>query len=207
LSYFFLGSGRHSVDAARLAGVSRVIAQSVAWAYQPGDVPADETTPLDLTAGPPRSGLIGGITALEETVAELPEHVILRYGTLYGPGTWYAPGGLADSELRRDPGAAPGPFGPLTADDAIDSLLHVEDAARAAVAAFDWPGGPVNIVDDEPAAARDWLPALAAALGAPAPAPGQGRAAWQRGASNARARALGWTPLYPSWRAGFGLSG
>jgi nucleoside-diphosphate-sugar epimerase len=194
---------RHLVDAARQAGVARIIAQSVAWAYQPGDAPADESTPLDLAAGSPRAGLIDGITALEETAAELPEHVILRYGTLYGPGTWYAPGGLVDSELRRDHRAAPGPLGPLTAGDAVDSLLHVADAAGAAVAALDWPSGPVNIVDDEPAATRDWLPVLAAALGAPAPPTAQGRAAWQRGASNARARALGWTPLYPSWRDGF----
>jgi nucleoside-diphosphate-sugar epimerase len=91
----------------------------------------------------------------------------------------------------------------LTADDAVASFVHVEDAARAAAAALDWPSGAANIADDEPAPARDWLPALAAALGAPVPPAAAGRAGWQRGASNARARSLGWIPLYPSWRTGF----
>jgi nucleoside-diphosphate-sugar epimerase len=193
---------RNLVDAAKLAGTSRIIAQSVAWAYAPGDSPADERTPLDLTAPPPRANLIDGIRALEETAAGLQEHVILRYGTFYGPGTWYSPGGLADQQLRQG-GGTPTVLGPLTADDAVGSFVHVEDAARAAAAALDWPSGAVNIVDDEPAPARDWLPALATALKAPVPPAAAGRAGWQRGASNARARSLGWTPLYPSWRTGF----
>jgi nucleoside-diphosphate-sugar epimerase len=193
---------RNLVDAAKQAGVTRIIAQSVAWAYAPGNSPADEHTPLDLTAPPPRANLIGGIRALEETAAKLGEHVILRYGTFYGPGTWYSPGGLADQQLRQGSGTTAVP-GPLTPDDAVSSFIHVEDAARAAAAALDWPSGPVNIVDDEPAPARDWLPVLADVLGTPAPPAAVGRAGWQRGASNALARALGWAPLNPSWRTGF----
>jgi nucleoside-diphosphate-sugar epimerase len=197
---------RNLVNAAKKAGVARIVAQSVAWAYEPGDTPAGESVSLDVTAPPPRANLIGGITALEETVAELAEHVVLRYGTLYGPGTWYHPGGLVAARLRGESpsGAlAAAPLGPLEANDAVASFLHVEDAARAAVAALDWPDGAVNIVDDEPAPARDWLPVLADALKAPAPPAAAGRAGWERGASNARARSLGWTPLYPSWRTGF----
>jgi nucleoside-diphosphate-sugar epimerase len=193
---------RNLVEAAKRAGVVRFIVQSIAWAYAPGDSPADESTPLDLTAQPPRANLIDGVTVLEETAAELGQYVILRYGTLYGPGTWYSPGGLADQQLRHTGGTGAVP-GPLIADDGVSSFVHVEDAARAAVAALDWPSGAVNIVDDEPAPARDWLPVLADAFGAPVPPAATGRAGWQRGASNARARALGWTPLYPSWRAGF----
>jgi nucleoside-diphosphate-sugar epimerase len=194
---------RNLVQAAKRAGVTRIIAQSIAWAYAPGGSPADEGTPLDLTAQPPRADLIDGARALEETAAELAEHVILRYGTLYGPGTWYSPGGLAGQQLRHAGGTGAVP-GPLTADDGVSSFVHVKDAARAAAAALGWPSGAVNVVDDEPAPARDWLPALAAAPGAPVPPAAAGRAGWQRGASNARARALGWTPLYPSWRKGFG---
>jgi nucleoside-diphosphate-sugar epimerase len=193
---------RNLVDAARRAGVMRIIAQSVAWAYAPGDSPADESTPFDLTAPLPRASLIGGVIALEETVAELEEHVILRYGTFYGPGTWYSPGGLADKQLRHASRASAVP-GPLTADDAVSSFIQVQDAASAAVAALAWPSGAINIVDDEPAAGRDWLPVLADVFGAPVPAAAVGRVGWQRGASNTRARALGWTPLYPSWRTGF----
>jgi nucleoside-diphosphate-sugar epimerase len=198
---------RHLVDAAKKAGVTRIVAQSVSWAYEPGDIPAGESVSLDVTAPPPRANLVGGITALEEAVAELDEHVVLRYGTLYGPGTWYVPGGLVAMRLRgeRPPEAlAAVPLGPLEAGDAISSFVYVTDAARAAVAALDWPAGVVNIVDDEPAPAHDWLPVLAEALEAPCPpASAGGRAGWERGASNARARSLGWTPLYSSWRTGF----
>lgn len=185
---------RNLVDAARRAGVGRFVAQSISWAYAPGDLPADESTPLDLSAPEPRATTIGGVHALETAAAELPDHVVLRYGTLYGPGTWYAPNGFIAGRLRS---------GELPANDAVSSFVHVEDAARAAVLALTWPSGPVNIVDDEPAAARAWVPALAAALGEPAPAPGEGRAAWERGAHNAKAHALGWQPLHPSWRTGF----
>ncbi|MEU8121256.1 NAD(P)-dependent oxidoreductase [Spirillospora sp. NPDC049024] len=196
---------RNLVDAAVRAGVTRIVAQSVAWAYAPGDAPAGEDVPLDRSAPPPRSNMIGGITALEETAAELDEHVVLRYGTFYGPGTWYSPDGLVADVLRGegDAGGAAAFVGRLQADDGVTSFVHVEDAARAAVAALDWPSGPVNIVDDDPAAARDWLPVLAAAFGAPPPPPATGRAGWQRGARNARARSFGWQPRHSSWRTGF----
>jgi nucleoside-diphosphate-sugar epimerase len=84
----------------------------------------------------------------------------------------------------------------------VTSFLHVADAAQAALAALAWPAGPLNIVDDAPAAGMDWLPVYASLVGAPPPvrlgAPG-----WERGASNARARQRGWRPQYPTWRDGF----
>jgi nucleoside-diphosphate-sugar epimerase len=187
---------RNLVDAALAAGARRMIAQSISWAYQPGAEPADEQTPLDLAAAPPRAHTISGIRALEDAVAELPEHVVLRYGTLYGPGTWYAAGERIAGQLRN---------GELAADAAVSSFLHVEDAARAAVAALDWAGGPVNVVDDDPAPATEWLPRLAEALGQPAPPIRDGaRPGWARGATNALARnKLDWAPSRPSWRTGF----
>ncbi|MGF1427724.1 NAD-dependent epimerase/dehydratase family protein [Kitasatospora sp. LaBMicrA B282] len=186
---------RNLVDAAHGAGVPRIVAQSIAWAYRGGDAPADETVPLDDTTEEPRATTVGALLALEEAAAELPEHVLLRYGMLYGPGTWYAKGGLMADRLHR---------GELSAGAAVTSFLHVEDAARAALAALAWPSGAVNVVDDEPAPAHEWLPALAAALGAPAPARSTGRAAWERGADNTLARtARGWRPTRPSWRTGF----
>ncbi|WP_329570060.1 NAD-dependent epimerase/dehydratase family protein [Kitasatospora sp. NBC_01266] len=192
---------RNLVDAAHRAGVGRIVAQSISWAYQGGDTPATEATALDDTTEQPRATTVAGLRALEEAAAELPEHVVLRYGTLYGPGTWYAPDGLTAQRLHR---------GELTAGAAVSSFLHVEDAALAALAALDWPSGTVNIVDDEPAAARDWVPVLAAAVGAPPPVVGAtdgrggGRAGWERGADNTLARqARGWRPTRASWRAGF----
>ncbi|MEC3951928.1 NAD(P)-dependent oxidoreductase [Nocardia sp. CDC153] len=196
---------RHLVDAAKRAGVERIVAQSVAWVYEPGDEPADESVPLDLGADEPRLTTVNGIVALEDTVAELDHHVVLRYGQLYGPGTWYRRGGVADAVLHGDSSDPAAKFlGGLPANAAVASFVHVADAARAAVAALEWPDGVVNIVDDEPAAARDWVPVLAAAVGAPAPEPSSGRAGWERGATNTLARSLGWDPRFPTWRTGFG---
>lgn len=186
-------------NAALSAGARRMVAQSIAWAYQGGEGPADERTPLDLTARAPRSTTVRAVATLEETAQELPEWVVLRYGVLYGPGTWYAPGALMAEQALA---------GELVADGDVSSFLHVDDAVAAAVAALEWPSGAVNVCDDEPAAGHDWIPAFCAAVGAPEPehATGAGRRHdWARGASNRHARAdLGWTPRHRTWREGFG---
>ncbi|GLY91931.1 NAD-dependent epimerase/dehydratase family protein [Actinoallomurus iriomotensis] len=187
---------RNLVDAARQAGVPRIVAQSIAWVYEPGERPAAESVPLDLTAPEPRRTSVGGVRALETAVRELPEWVILRYGALYGPGTWYAPDGMMADRARG---------GGLTAGADVTSFVHADDAAEAAVRALTWPSAAVNICDDEPAPADDWAPVFAAAVGASPPAPGNAeRQGWARGADNSHAReALGWTPRHPSWREGF----
>lgn len=196
---------RNLVDAARAAGTQRIIAQSIAWAYAPGEEPADETVPLDIGADQPRGGMVDGIRALEETAAEMETAVVLRYGILYGPGTWYAPGGAVAAALSGDPTARLLAY--LEADRSVTSFIHVADAARATVAALNWPVGPVNIVDDEPAQGREWLPALADALGVPTPEPTSERQAWARGASNGLARSRGWQPEHSTWRRGFAEQG
>jgi nucleoside-diphosphate-sugar epimerase len=197
---------RNLVDAALQAAVPRMIAQSIAWAYEPGDKPATESTSLDESAADPRGATVGAVRALEDEAARLPEYVVLRYGTLYGPGTWFRRGGLAAEVLRAErPAEHPAAafLGGLKEGDGVFSFLHVEDAARAAVDALEWPSGPVNIVDDEPAASHSWLPVFAASVDAQAPALGSGRAAWQRGADNTLARSRGWVPLHPTWHTGF----
>ncbi len=195
---------RNLVEAAKAAGVGRIVAQSISWAYAPGDGPAAESAPLDATTARPRAGSVAGIRALEEAAAELGTAVLLRYGLLYGPGTWYAPGGAFAAALSGDPTARF--LGSTAANDAVSSFVHVADAAGAALAALDWPGGPVNIVDDEPAPAHEWVPALAKALDLPAPAPVPGRQEWERGALNTLARDRGWRPEWPTWRTGFAAS-
>ncbi|AWW42889.1 NAD-dependent epimerase/dehydratase family protein [Streptomyces cadmiisoli] len=192
---------RNLVDAARDAGTKRIVVQSIAWAYAPGDGPADESVPLDTGAPQPRGAVVEGIRALEETAADVETAVSLRYGILYGPGTWYAPGGAVAAALAGDPTARLLAY--LEADRSTTSFVHVADAASAAVAALDWPSGPVNIVDDEPAQGRQWLPVLAEALGVPRPALTEGRQDWARGASNTLARSRGWQPGHTTWRTGF----
>lgn len=184
---------RNLVDAAKAGGVRRMIAQSLAIVYAPKEGPATEQ---DLLADetPSVRDTVKGVRALETAVAELPEGVILRYGLFYGPGTWYSKiGPFADAVQRAERPAGKG----------FSSFIHVEDAARAAMRAIDWPPGVFNIVDDEPAAGTEWLPAFAAAIGAPAPPEGQFNG-YEQGASNKKVRQeLGWKPLHPTWREGF----
>lgn len=189
---------RHLVEAAQIHGVKRIIAQSIAWAYEPGDHPATEDVPLDVQAPAPRKSTIDGIISLEHAVAQMPNHVILRYGMFYGPGTWYDAHGVMAEKVRTRA---------LSATDSVMSFLHIEDAANAALQALDWPTGSVNIVDDEPAAGTVWLPVYAEALQAPAPAYQAGSKRFERGASNAKARQeYDWQPLHPTWRTGFAQS-
>lgn len=186
---------RNLVDAARAAGTRRIIAQSIAWVTIPGDGPATEDVPLDIAAPAPRREMVEAVQVLENTVAELEHWIVLRYGILYGPGTWYAPDGLFANQVRQ---------GQVSADESVTSFLHVRDAAQAALLALDWPNGIVNIVDDEPAPGIEWLPMYAETLGAPRPPVTSGRERAARGSANTKARqTLHWQPLYPGWREGF----
>jgi nucleoside-diphosphate-sugar epimerase len=180
---------RNLVDAAMAAGVDTMLAQSIAWIYAPGAAPAVEQDPLDPDAPP-----FPGVSALETAVAAMPRGVVLRYGMLYGAGTWYARDGAMADRARA---------GELSAKPTWTPFLHADDAASAAVAALDWPAGPINVVDDEPATERDWLPVFCESVGAPAPPVEDGPSG--RPVSNAKARELGWRPSFPSWREGFRL--
>lgn len=99
----------------------------------------------------------------------------------------------------------------------ISSFVHLDDAAAATVLALERDGPAIyNIVHDEPAPVREWLPVLANALGAKPPRripvwlarlfageAGVMLGTEARGASNAKAKPeLGWTLRYPSWRQG-----
>jgi nucleoside-diphosphate-sugar epimerase len=179
------------VSAAKAAGVQTMIAQSIAWVYGPGSSPAVEDDPLDPAARP-----YAGVAGLEEAVGTMPCGVVLRYGALYGPRTWYARDGAIAARVRS---------GELALTPVWTSFVHVEDAAAAALAALHWPAGPVNIVDDEPATVAEWLPVYSAALGAPAPGVARHAATSGRPISNAKAHALGWKPAHPTWRTGLGV--
>ncbi len=206
---------RNLVAAAQAAGVRRVVAESVAFFYEPeGDWVKDETAPL--FRDPPGRFAAGrdALVELERQVtgAEGLEGVVLRFGWFYGAGTYYDRGGsMAEETLkRRNPIIGSG--------DGVFSLVHVDDAATAIVAALDHGApGIYNVVDDEPAPQREWLPIYAEALGAKPPrrvpawlarlvagADLASTAVSMRGASNAKAkRELGWQPAHPSWRQGF----
>jgi nucleoside-diphosphate-sugar epimerase len=206
---------RNLIVAAKAAGARRLVAESVAFLYAPeGDSVKDEEAPLFKDAPAPFGGAVAALTDLERQVgsAEGIEGVVLRYGWLYGPGTYFDREGSQTEEAlkRRLPIVGKG--------TGIFSFLHVEDAARATVAAVEKGApGTYNVVDDEPAPMRDWVPVFAGAVGAKPPrrvpvwlarlvagSAAANSATQLRGASNARVkRELGWQPSYPSWRQGF----
>jgi nucleoside-diphosphate-sugar epimerase len=207
---------RNLVAAARAAGASRILAESVAFAYEPaGEWVKDEDAPLALRSAPPMDEIIGALAELERQVLEA-EGIVLRYGFLYGPGTQLASDGMYAGLTRRRL------FPVIGSGEGRWSFIHADDAAAATVAALErGTPGIYNVVDDEPARAGDWLPVYAEALGAKRPLrlPAWiGRLAGgtvtvmgmteQRGASNAKAKLeLGWQPRYPSWRDGFRTAG
>ncbi|CRK52172.1 NAD-dependent epimerase/dehydratase [Rhodococcus sp. RD6.2] len=185
---------RNLATAIRAARVRRVLAQSIAWAYADGAGPATEDTPLDVDAAPPRSITVDGVTALEQAMSESAPATILRYGTLYGPGTWYSRTGLHAEAARA------GTWSPALA---VTSFLHVDDAVAATVAALDWPMGPVNVVDDDPAETIEWAPRFAQSVGGQVEQEALAGSHSGRPVSNAHAHALGWRPRWSSWRNGF----
>jgi nucleoside-diphosphate-sugar epimerase len=117
---------RNLVAAAKAAGVRRLIAQSIAFVYAPGEGARVESDPLDLAATGIRKRMVDGVVALEDATLEMPEGIVLRYGLLYGPGTWF------ENEKRGKP------------------ALHVDAAAQAALLAVT-KGAPgiYNIAEDD----------------------------------------------------------
>jgi 2-alkyl-3-oxoalkanoate reductase len=195
--------------AAAEAGVPRFIAQSFApfrYAHIGGPV-KDEGDPL-LPDPPPSARLMFAAMAHVDQAVTAAGGISLRYGGFYGDEDT-----MVTAVRKRQ-------F-PLIGDGGgVMSFIHLEDAAAATVLALDVEGPAIyNITDDDPAPMRDWLPVLAAAVGAKPPyhVPGwvgrlfMGKMLTMmteaRGASNAKAtKEFGWTLRYPSWRTGFPAS-
>jgi nucleoside-diphosphate-sugar epimerase len=117
---------RNLMRAAKLAGVSRFVAQSIAFVYAPGEGAHGEDDPLDAAAEGVRQLTVQGIAALEREVLQAPgiTGVALRYGYFYGPGTWY-------DRPPRPPS------------------VHVDAAAYAALLAASKGAGAYNIAEDD----------------------------------------------------------
>lgn len=202
--------------AAQLAGTRRFIAQSFCgWPFaRVGGPVKTEADPLDPQPPAPFRKTLAAIQCLEEAVnrATDVEALALRYGLFYGPGTSIAKDGEVIRLVRRR-------LLPIVGDGAgVWSFIHIDDVARATVAAITHGApGIYNVTDDEPAPVSTWLPALADAVGAQPPRTiptwlgrlmlGDGGVMMMtaiRGGSNAKAkRELGWQPCYASWRRGF----
>jgi nucleoside-diphosphate-sugar epimerase len=203
---------RNLVAATQAAGAGRLVAQSIAFAYAPqGGWVKDEDAPLGVDSPPPMDEAIGAVAELERQVLGAGG-TVLRYGYFYGPGTQFHTDGFSAELARKRQ------FPIVGSGQARWSFIHIDDAARATVAALEHgQPGVYNIVDDDPAPVSEWVPVFVESVGAKRPfrLPAwvarmvAGRVAVegmtaQRGASNAKAkRELGWSPKYASWRDGF----
>lgn len=203
------------IRAARQARARRLIVQSYSgWPnIREGSAVKSEEDPLDPDPPKLQRESMAAIRHIESTVPAVEglEGVVLRYGGLYGPGTGVTSAeGIDLIRKRRFPVVGDG--------GGVWSFVHTSDAASATVAALDHGApGVYNVVDDEPAPAREWLPYLAEVIGAKPPrrvpvwlgriAAGEVPVSMMtriRGSSNAKAkRELGWQPRYASWREGF----
>ncbi|RBP11349.1 nucleoside-diphosphate-sugar epimerase [Roseiarcus fermentans] len=203
------------IAAARLAKARKVIAQSFCgWPYaRVGGAVKTEDDPLDTRPARRQIRTLAAIKQLEATVSSLVdlEGIVLRYGTFYGQDTGLFEPGMVRM-LRRG-------MLPLIGDGGgWWSFVHVDDAASATARAVEQTSrGVFNVVDSDPAPARQWLPLAAAAVGGKPP---PSVPAWlarlvagehivammtrARAGSNAKiGREWGWSPRYPSWRTGF----
>ena len=198
--------------AAARAGTRRVIAQGYAGAgpdRRSGGGLNTEEDPRDWR--PIRSAVRApaAIRHVEETVpAEVPEGIVLRYGTFYGPG---ASDVLLEAVRKRQVPVIGGGTG-------VWSFIEITDAAAATLAAVGRGApGVYNVVDSDPAPVAQWLPYLAGVAGAKPPlrVPAwlgrllagefvEAQMTSSRGFSNEKARKeLDWEPRYASWREGF----
>ena len=193
------------IAAARSAGAPKLVAQSFApYRYASSGLVASEDDPV--MAEPPASAAqtFAAMTHLDQAVTAAGG-IALRYGGFYGE-----PDQMTAAVAKRRY--------PLIGDGrGMMSFIHLHDAAAATVLALETDGPAIyNITDDEPAPMRDWLPVLAAALGARPPrrmpewagrlvmGSGLDMLIQARGAANAKAKKeLGWTPRHPTWREGF----
>jgi nucleoside-diphosphate-sugar epimerase len=204
----------HLLAAAEAAEVPHFVAQSYgSWnGIRQGGWVKTEEDPLDPEEGTVAQPGMDAIRYLEDAVTKAGG-AALRYGSLYGPG---ATDDQVELIRKRQ-------FPLVGASTGYTSWLHLDDAASATVLAVEQRArGVLNIVDDEPAPASEWLPYLAACAGAKKPMrvpkwvakmlAGEVAVTMMtegRAFSNAKAkRELGWELRYPSWRQGFmdGLS-
>ncbi|HYL37728.1 MAG TPA: NAD(P)-dependent oxidoreductase [Bryobacteraceae bacterium] len=202
--------------AARAAGVRRFVAQSYGgWPYaHTGGAVKTEEDPLDPNPPAALRPSIEAIRHLETAVSQARgmEGIVLRYASFYGPGTAIGEGAAVVGQIRQRRIPVIGGGG------GVWSFLHIDDAARATLAAIEGGApGIYNVADNEPAPVSEWLPELAAILGAKPPLripSWLGRLAvgehgvflmtQVRGISNAKAKSeFGWQPVWGSWRDGF----
>lgn len=184
---------KNLVNAAIKHDVTHIQSQSIAFTYEGGEGLATENTPLDYHASGDRKITVDGVEGLEKETAKIEHHVILRYGLLYGPGTWYGKDGMIYNQFINHE---------VSMTDGVQSFIHIDDAVETAIQALNFDSGIYNVVDDDPVKGDVFAKWYANLLNVnpniniePAPS-------FERGASNKKFKEQGGTLIYTTWKDG-----
>jgi nucleoside-diphosphate-sugar epimerase len=189
--------GTHNlIEQSQRMNLRRYIQQSIIMLYGDcGTQIADESFPLQ------PSPYIQSAVDMEESVKKSGlDWCILRGGYFYGP--------LTGLERNWREGAKAGTLRMPSNSNALVSLIHVADMARAIVAAAEnAPAHSIyNVVDDHPVSYRELLTYVSHLERGAQPAAG-GTGVPSLGCSNMRIKMeLGWQPLFQSYRSGLALT-
>jgi nucleoside-diphosphate-sugar epimerase len=183
---------RRALDALEAAGQAPrravLVSSTAVFGEAPADQLVDESTPARPADGPARM-LLGA----EELFADrVPTGTILRLSGLYGHGSRFLVDQVREGRIR-DP-------------HRWTNRIHRDDAAAAVVHLLTRPDAPDRLyvgTDDEPTQLGDVADHVAAQLDAPSPPPADPALGHGKRLSNARLRATGWQPRFPTYREGY----
>ena len=132
------------------------------------------------------------LRALKET-ARIDEYVVLRFGWLYGPGTWYGKDGMIYNQFID---------GDVTLSDGVTSFVHLDDAVETSIQAIHFDSGIYNVADDEPVKGSDFAEWYKNQLQVDPKINIQPAQPFERGVANDKFKEQGGTLIYPSWKDG-----
>lgn len=184
---------KNLVEAAIKHDVPHIQSQSIAFVYEAGDTLATEETSLDYDASGDCKITVDGVEGLEKESARLNKHVILRYGLLYGPGTWYGKDGMIYNQFIN---------GEVTMTDGVQSFIHIDDAVETAIQALNFDSGIYNVADDEPVKGDDWAKWYANELNVSPTLNIEPAASFERGVTNKKFKDQGGKLIYTTWKDG-----
>ncbi|HDH6541868.1 TPA: NAD(P)-dependent oxidoreductase [Staphylococcus aureus] len=181
---------KNLIDVAKKHDVKKVIAQSIAFMYEPGEGLAYEKTALDFNSTGDRKVTVDGVVGLEEETARMDEYVVLR---LYGPGTWYGKDGMIYNQFMD---------GQVTLSDGVTSFVHLDDAVETSIQAIHFENGIYNVADDAPVKGSEFAEWYKEQLGVEPNIDIQPAQPFERGVSNEKFKAQGGTLIYKTWKDG-----
>lgn len=184
---------KNLIDAAQKYNVKKVIAQSIGFMYKAGEGLATEETPLDLDSSGDRKVTVDGVIGLEEETSRMDEYVVLRFGWLYGPGTWYGKDGMIYNQFVD---------GKVTLSDGVTSFIHLDDAVETSIQALNFDNGIYNVADDEPVKGSDFAEWYKQQLNVDPEINIQPAQPFERGITNDKFKVQGGQLIYSTWKDG-----